>query len=96
MELKVTDTFIEIDILVDGRKVGYAEVEPNKKELTRLEIWEPYQGIGYGKQAVDMLISTYGIDNLWVKSDNDVAMHVYKKAGFEPAGERMYEMKLKQ
>lgn len=94
MELKQTDTFIELDIIVDGVTVGNAEIEPNKSELSRLVIFEPYRNKGYGIQAVKMLVKTYNLDNLWVRSDNAAAIHVYEKCGFVKHGETMFQMKL--
>ena len=41
-----TETFIEHDIIVDGIKVGVVELCPEKNEISRLTIFEPYQNKG--------------------------------------------------
>ena len=94
MIFKKTDTFIELNLeLPDGTLIGTAEVEPNKKMLERFVIFEPYQNKGYGQEVLSELIREYGIDNLWVRSDNERAIHVYEKFGFKRVGETMFEMR---
>lgn len=93
MILEEKEHFIEIDIkLPDGTLIGTAEIEPNKKMLERFSIFEPYQNKGYGQQALSDLIDTYGIHKLWVRSDNERAIHVYEKADFRKTKETMFEM----
>ena len=93
MTLEEKEHFIEIDIkLSDGTLIGTAEIEPNKKMLERFSIFEPYQNKGYGQQILSDLIDTYGIKKLWVRSDNERAIHVYEKAGFRKTKETMFEM----
>ena len=95
MILEEKDHFIEIDIkLPDGTLIGTAEVEPDKHSLERFVIFEPYQNKGYGQQALNDLMQKYMLNNLWVRSDNDKAIHLYKKFGFERAKETMFEMKI--
>jgi ribosomal protein S18 acetylase RimI-like enzyme len=60
--------------------------------LERFTIFEPYQNKGYGQQVLSDLIDTYGIRKLWVRSDNERAIHVYEKAGFSRTKEAMFEM----
>ncbi len=95
-QVKKTNTYIEHDILVDGHVIGTAEIEPNEKELSRLVIFEPYQNHGYGTQVVRDLIDTYGITTLWVRSDNERAIHVYEKCGFVRSKETMFQMTMKE
>ena len=93
MVLEEKENFIEIDIkLSNGTLIGTAEVEPNEKMLERFVIFEPYQNKGYGQQALSDLIDSYGIKKLWVRSDNERAIHVYEKAGFIRKKETMFEM----
>lgn len=95
MKFVETDHFIEINIMLDdGTLIGTAEVEPNKHTLERFVIFDPYQNKGYGQQALDELMQTYMLKNLWVRSDNARAIHIYEKAGFKRNRETMYEMEV--
>lgn len=82
-----------MDIIVDGVKIGELEVELESHMLSRLAIFEPYQDKGYGQKAVELAIRHFGIDNLWVRSDNEKAIHVYEKCGFAKTKETMFEMR---
>jgi RimJ/RimL family protein N-acetyltransferase len=94
MILEEKEHFIEIDIkLSDGTLIGTAEIEPNEKMLERFVIFEPYQNKGYGQKILSGLIDGYGIQKLWVRSDNKRAIHVYEKAGFTKSKETMFEMR---
>ena len=92
IEFKENELYQEIDIVIDGKKVGEAEVEIKSKMLSRLAIFEPYQNKGYGKQIVNMFIEKYGCNNLWVNADNERAIHVYEKCGFVLKEPTMYMM----
>ena len=93
MTLEEKEHFIEIDIkLADGTIIGTAEVEPDEKMLERFVIFEPYQNLKYGQRVLQDLIDTYGIKKLWVRSDNEKAIHIYEKAGFKRSKETMFEM----
>ena len=94
LSFEETDTFIEIDIKIGDTLIGTAEVEPNKHQLERFAIFEPFQDRGYGQQALDYLIQRYMITSLWVRSDNKKAIHIYEKYGFEKSKETMFEMKV--
>ncbi len=92
-DLKIvkTETFVENDIFVGETKVGTVEVCPERNEITRLMIFEPYQNKGYGTTVVKLLVDQ-GYDKLWVRSDNEPAIHVYKKCGFQTGEKHMFEM----
>lgn len=92
MLIEKIETFIEHDIIVDGTKVGTVELCPERHEISRLIIFEPYQNKGYGTQVVKELVSQ-GYKSLWVRSDNPRAIHVYEKCGFKRAETHMFEMK---
>ena len=93
MIIEEKERFVEIDIkLSDGTLIGTAEIEPIEKMLERLVIFEPYQNLNYGQQALSDLIDTYGIKKLWVRSDNEKAIHIYEKFGFKKHKETMFEM----
>ena len=93
MDLKILkdETFIEHDIIVDGIKVGHIELCPERNEVSRLEIFEPYQNKGYGTKVVSLLVEK-GYTSLWVRSDNPRAIHVYEKCGFRRGKTQMFEM----
>lgn len=94
MQIKKTETFVEYDIIVKGTKVGTVELCPERHEISRLIIFEPYQNKGYGTEVVKELVA-HGYKSLWVKSDNPRAIHVYEKCGFKRAETRMFEMRWK-
>ena len=96
VQIKKTNTYIEHEIVVDGKVIGTAEIEPNEKELSRLTIFEPYQNHGYGTRVIKSLIARYGIQTLWVRSDNERAIHVYEKCGFVRSKETMFQMIIKE
>ena len=91
IEIKSTDTFIEHDIIVDGTNVGNVELCPERHEIARLVIFEPYQNKGYGTYVVNHL-KNMGYTSLWVRSDNPRAIHVYEKCGFKRGETHMFEM----
>ena len=93
MQIVKTETFIEHDIIVDGTKVGTVELCPERNEISRLVIFEPYQNKGYGTDAAKELIRQ-GYVSLWVRSDNPRAIHVYTKCGFTKGDTHMFEMKM--
>lgn len=93
LELKEKELYQEIDIVVDGVKIGTAEVELNSKMLSRLDIGEGCRDKGYGTKVVQMLNEKYGCNCLWVNADNDRAIHVYKKCGYMMDKPTMYLMK---
>ena len=92
MKIEKTETFIEHNIIVDDVNVGTVELCPERNEISRLVIFEPYQNKGYGTKVVKELISQR-YNSLWVRSDNPRAIHVYEKCGFVKADTVMYEMK---
>ena len=91
MKIEKTETFVEHNIIVDGVKVGTVELCPERHEISRLIIFEPYQNQGYGTQVVQELIQR-GYKSLWVRSDNPRAIHVYEKSGFQRGDTQMFEM----
>jgi RimJ/RimL family protein N-acetyltransferase len=95
LTINKTDTFIEHDIEIDGVKIGEVELCPERHEISRLVIFEPYQNKGYGTIIVKDLIQQ-GYTSLWVKSDNKRAIHVYEKCGFVKGVVHMFEMNFKK
>lgn len=93
MQIQKTETFIEHDIIVDGIQVGTVELCPERMEISRLNIWTPYQNKGYGTEVVKSLVEQ-GYTSLWVRSDNAHALHIYEKCGFVKGNTYMFEMKI--
>lgn len=91
MRIEKTETFIEHDIIVNDTKVGTVELCPERNEIARLDIFEPYQNKGYGTEVVKEL-KKQGYKSLWVRSDNPRAIHVYEKCGFVKGKTHMFEM----
>jgi len=91
MKIEKTETFIEHDIIVEGTKIGTVELCPERMEISRLVIFEPYQNKGYGTEVVKTLVEQ-GYNSLWVHSDNPRAIHVYEKCGFKKGDVCMFEM----
>lgn len=93
VKINETETFIENEIIVDGTTIGTVEVCPERKEISRLNIFEPYQNKGYGTEVVKQLVAQ-GYNTLWVRSDNPRAIHVYEKCGFKRGKTEMFEMEI--
>ena len=92
LSIKEADLYQEIELFVEDTKVGEAEVNLKTKMLSRFDIYPPYQGNGYGTQAVGILNAKYGCDCLWVRKDNEKAIHVYEKNGYKINEPTMYMM----
>lgn len=95
VDIKENELYQEIELYVDGEKIGEAEIELKKKMLSRLSIFPPYQDKGYGTQIVNILNKKYGCEVLWVNADNKRAIHTYEKNGYEIAEPTMFLMKRK-
>lgn len=87
------DLYQEIEIYnEDSKKVGEAEIDKKEGMLSSLEIYEPYQNLGYGTEAVKELTRMYNLDCLWVRADNEKAIHVYEKCGYKITKPTMFLM----
>lgn len=93
VEIKENELYQEIELFVDGKKIGEAEVDLKNKMLSRLSIFPPYQDKGYGTEIVKMLTAKYDLNILWVNTDNKRAIHTYEKNGYKIAEPTMYLMK---
>lgn len=92
LEIKDTELYQEFELFVDDVNIGYAEVDLKNKMLSRLNIYPAHQDKGYGTEVVRILTEKYVLNNLWVKSDNDRAIHVYEKNGYKVTKPTMYLM----
>lgn len=91
--LKENELYQEIELFIDNKKIGEAEIEVKGKMLSKLSIFPPYQNKGYGTKIVDMLNKKYGCEVLWVNADNKKAIHIYQKNGYVISEPTMYLMK---
>lgn len=81
--IKETEVYKEFDILLDGQVIGSAEIKYPEMTLNNFNILPQYQGKGYGQRAIKQFIDEFGITNLWVSPNNEIAKHIYEKNGFE-------------
>jgi len=92
LSIKKSETYEELELFDNDIKIGETEIDINNDMLSRFVIYVPYQNMGYGTRILKMLIEKYNISNLWVRSDNKRAIHVYEKCGFEIGEPTMYSM----
>jgi ribosomal protein S18 acetylase RimI-like enzyme len=93
IKLKENELYQELEIFIDGEKIGEAEIELKGKMLSRLSIFPQYQNKGYGTEIVKMLNEKYGCNVLWVNADNKRAIHTYEKNGYKIEKPTMYLMR---
>ncbi|MBT2688240.1 GNAT family N-acetyltransferase [Bacillus sp. ISL-47] len=84
--------------IYDGDMViGFAthglDKEQNRYELVSLMLGHQFQGKGYGTPSINLVIKEmkemYVCDEIYLSviKENEPAIRVYEKAGFEPTGE---------
>lgn len=95
LKLKENELYQEIELFVDDVKIGEAEVEVKGKMISRLCIYEPFQDKRYGTEVVRLLNEHYDCNCLWVKADNEKAIHVYEKNGYKKIKPTMYLLERK-
>lgn len=93
INFKENELYQEIEIFLNDEKIGEAEIDIKGRMLSRLNIFPPYQNKGYGTQIVKMLNEKYSCNVLWVNSDNERAIHTYRKNGYEIIKPTMFMMK---
>lgn len=77
------------EILVDkktGEQIGHVFVHTNKKNkgfIFNLEVSPKYRRQGYGMILTDDAVHKFGGEDLTVDADNDAAINMYLKYGFE-------------
>ena len=63
--------------------IGYLTIAPETKCIRMIYVDPNYRGFALGEILLNDAIDKYHATNLWVKSDNKVAIRMYKKRGFE-------------
>ena len=79
---KENELYREIELFDGDVKIGEAEIDIPGRMLSRLTIYEPYQNQGKGTEIVKELSEKFNLNVLWVRADNDRAIHVYEKCGY--------------
>lgn len=82
ISIKETEVYKEFDILLDGEVIGSAEIKYPDMTLNNFNILPQYRSKGYGQKAIRQFIDDFGITNLWVTPENEIAKHIYEKNGF--------------
>jgi ribosomal protein S18 acetylase RimI-like enzyme len=95
LEIKENELYQELEIFFKGTKIGEAEVDLSRNMISRLSVLPNYQNLGFGTEVVKLLSERYNCNCLWVNADNERAIHVYEKNGYEKIRPTMYLMELK-
>lgn len=79
------------ELVIDKEKdiiAGYVFVNKSKRVLGPLRVYDEYRGYGLSNTLVKDTIDEFGARELGVYTDNQVAIHLYRKYGFEDAKKR--------
>ena len=83
------DTYIYVK---DGQSVAYISYWKEKKLIKMLYVLPQCTNQGIGQKLIKHVIDAYHEPmTIGVKAGNDVAMHIYKKFGFEIIKEEEYD-----
>ena len=83
VSLKEVEVYKEFDILLGEEVIGSAEIKYPDMTLNNFNIQPQYRGKGYGQEAIRQFVEDFGITNLWVSPENEIAKHIYEKNGFK-------------
>ena len=74
------------------KSVGYISYCTKEKIIKQLYVLPQYHNQGIGQKLIKYIIDTYsGPMSIGVRTDNDVALHIYTKFGFEKISEEKYD-----
>ncbi|MBG9981764.1 GNAT family N-acetyltransferase [Aerococcaceae bacterium DSM 111020] len=86
------DMFVEADIIVDKKQVGWIEIVEDDDEITiaDLQIYDEFQNQGIGTAVLNKLIDEhYSVTLAPTDEDN---LRLYQRVGFEEATENAPEI----
>ena len=85
----------------DGEPIGHATLVPDEEESYELAIFVlgAYQNAGIGTRLIEALLGAgreEGIERVWLTVErwNNPAVNLYRKVGFESAGDGSFEMEM--
>jgi ribosomal protein S18 acetylase RimI-like enzyme len=81
---------VEVTFFDNGDEIGkactaYYLGKPHRF-LHSVEVVASFRNKGYGAYIVKYMISKYDVSTLYVEEDNELAIRLYKKLGFEVVG----------
>ena len=89
---KSNDNFIGyVIVLNDWVYSGDSGKKYRGNAINPLEVSKKYRGYGFGNILLDIAIKEFNANLLNVYRDNEIAIYMYKKAGFRIVDTRAYE-----
>ncbi len=83
------DTYIYTQ---DSKSVGYINYSRQEKNIKQLYVLPEYHNQGIGQKLIKYVLESYNETmTIGVRKDNDVALHIYTKYGFEIIKEEEYD-----
>ena len=80
--IKEIEMYKEFDIMLDGEIIGSAEIKYPDMTLNNFVLYPQYRSKGYGQEIIKRFVADFGVTNLWVSHENEIAKHIYEKNGF--------------
>lgn len=77
---------VELTFFDNNKKIGeccISSIDTDRPFLYNLEVVPSERGKGYGTEIMDYCIKNYNAKEVTVDTDNKVAIHLYKKLGFD-------------
>lgn len=83
------DTYVYVK---KGKNVGYINYSRQEKNIKQLYVLPEYHNQGIGQKLIKYVLESYNETmTIGVRKDNDVALHIYTKYGFEIIKEEEYD-----
>ncbi len=94
-ERVITYIYPKFDIycfIKNNKKVAYICYSAEEKNIKQLYVLPEYFNQGIGQELLSYIVKTYNETmKIGVRSDNDVALHIYAKFGFKKIKEEKYD-----